>query len=222
MLFLLRTELQEMTIASCRQAHTAPCSFAVAGVSQGATCWKSSRTFALTRTRKVRRFRTFANTVTLRRQASESRDFAGNVCNPYNIPPLAVTVEALRQQTDRLASFLGVIAVLFLIYRSRVQITAWLTTQIYILDVPGWLALLTAAFTVAAWFQKCWDKFWGQQQRRLICFDVIPVMASDVATLRKDVETLRKDVGTLTVDMSKVKGDLEEIKQLLGRPWFKF
>ena len=209
-LFLLRTELQEMTIASCRQAPTAPCSFAVAGISQGATCWKSSRTFALTHTRKVRRVRTSVNTVRLRCQASESRDSAGNVCNnPYNIPPLAVTVEASRQKTDRLVSFLGLIAVLFLIYRARVQITAWLTT------LPGWLALLTAAFTVAVRFQRCWDKFWGQQQRRLICVDDIPVMASDVATLRKDVETL-------TEDMSTVKGDLEEIKQMLRRPWFKF
>ena len=179
--------------------------------------FRPTRTFADTQDRKLRPTRTLAKTRKVRCQASESPGIAENLPNnPYNIPPLVERVEATREKSDRWAAMLIVIASLLWAYRSQTQIATWFTTNIHKLDIPGYLNLVTWVAGVRMFLKKRLYQFWGKQQRRLACVDVIPFLATDVATLKQDVPTLKQD-------MAVVKADVAEIKDLLSRrPWFRF
>lgn len=193
---------------------TASCSFSIVGSSQRATC---CRTVVGLHAQKFRRNRTYSTSREFICRASVSRESAGKESDSasYDIPPLVVSVDATRRRSDRLAAILGVIALLFWGYRSRTQIAGWITANVYKLDIPGCLGLLTTVAGVTVFCKERFYMFWGQQQRRLACVDAIPAMARDITILKQDVSTLKQDV-------TVIKDDVAEIKNMMSRrSWFK-
>ncbi len=134
----------------------------------------------------------------------------------YNIPPLVVEVDATRRETDKRAAILAVVAILIWGYRLHAQIAGWFSLNLHKLDIPGCLAILTTVATVAVYCKDRFALFWGRQQRRLACVDVIPDLARDVSTLKQDVVDIKQDV-------KDIKKDIKDIKDMIAaKPWYRF
>ena len=155
---------------------------------------------------------------TFRCHASESQDTAEDASNrePCGILPLFVQADATRRRTDRLAAILVVVALFFWGCRWHSQIARWLSIHLHKLDMLVCLGVLTTMASVALYCQGRFALFWGRQQRRLACIDVIPALASDVGILKQDVADIKQDV-------VEIKKDITDIKDMLAaRPWFRF
>lgn len=80
--------------------------------------------------------------------------------------------------------------------------------NIHKLDIPGCLTLLTTVAGLTVFCNNRLYLFWGKQQTRLACVDIIPVLATDMASTKQDVAVIKRDVAA--------------IKDLLERrPWFR-
>ncbi len=133
---------------------------------------------------------------TLRCHASEPQTTAkeANNSNIYNIPPLVVEDDATRRETDKRAAILAVVTILLWGYCWHVQIARWFSLNMLKLDVPSCLATTATVAAVALYSKDRFALFWGRQQRRLVCVDVIPDLARDVSTLKQDVIDIKNDV----------------------------
>jgi len=101
--------------------------------------------------------------------------------------------------------------------------TSLVTANIHKLDIPGYLNLLTWGAGVTVFLKQRLYHFWGKQQRRLACVDNIPLLATDVATLRQDMAAVKADIVVIKKDIVVIKKDVADIKGLLSRrPWFRF
>lgn len=78
-------------------------------------------------------------------------------------------------------------------YRWHAQTARWFSLNLHKLVIPGCLGTLITMATVAGYCKDRFALFWGRQQSRLACVDVIPTLASDVGTLKQDVADIKKD-----------------------------
>jgi hypothetical protein len=98
-----------------------------------------------------------------------------------------------KNKTNVLGDFLAVLTFALMLFWKRRVMGPWVSQRLQQLDIPGCLALLSAALTVFVWCKDQCIDFYYTQQRRLTYVDEIPGIKKDVA----------------------------DIKTILSRPWYK-
>ena len=126
---------------------------------------------------------------------------------PYGILPLEAEVKGKYAATDRWAAVNGLVALGLWVYRGKPQLTPWVMQNMHLLKILGCLAIIASLATAFVHRKNRAVDFWCKQQRRSSYIDIIPALASDVATIKQDV--------------AQIKNDVEDIKQMLSRPWYK-
>lgn len=113
-----------------------------------------------------------------------------------------------KKKTNVLAGFLAIWTFVLVLYWKRTVMRPWISEKMHQLDIPGCLAILSAALTVFVWCKDQCTDFYYTQRRHLTYVDDIPGMKQDLAGVKED--------------LAGVKTDVAEIKVILSGPWYKF